>query len=195
MDKPKKMDYTNGQIYKIVCNITGEVYIGSTTQPLSKRLSLHKIKKNLCSSKQIIDRGNYAIVLIEAFPCVNKSELFQRERYHYDLIPNINRHRPFITQEEMLATQKAYQKAYQKANSEAVSATQKKYREANSEAVLATQKKYREANSESITVYQEAYREANREANSEAILAYQKAYYYNSWKYISNVFLKILINE
>ena len=165
MDKPKKMDYTNGQIYKIVCNITGEVYIGSTTQPLSKRLSLHKIKKNLCSSKQIIDRGNYAIVLIEAFPCVNKSELFQRERYHYDLIPNINRHRPFITQEEMLATQKAYQKAYQKANSE------------------------------SITVYQEAYREANREANSEAILAYQKAYYYNSWKYISNVFLKILINE
>jgi len=186
MDKVKKMNYSNGQVYKIVCNITGEVYIGSTTQPLSKRLSHHKTKKNSCNSKQIIDRGDYAIVLIEAFPCTNKSELFQRERYHYDLIPNINMKRPFITKEEMLAyyeanreTILAQTKAYRDGNSEAISARKKKYYEANSEAILAKTKAYREANSEAISVRQKKYREKNK----------------NSWKYISNVFLKILIDE
>ncbi len=36
------MDYKNSKIYRIVCNETGETYIGSTTQTLTKRLSKHK---------------------------------------------------------------------------------------------------------------------------------------------------------
>ena len=36
-------DYSKGKIYKIECNITGEVYIGSTTEPtLARRLSGHR---------------------------------------------------------------------------------------------------------------------------------------------------------
>ena len=136
------MDYANGKIYKIVCNITGEVYIGSSTQPLAKRLYLHKKKKNGCSSKQIIDRGDYVIVLIEAFPCANRSELFQRERYHFDLIPNINRQRPFATQEERKETNSTQIKAYRETNREAYLAQKKAYYEANKEAYLA----YYEAN-------------------------------------------------
>ena len=33
--------YNNSKIYKIVCNITNEVYYGSTVQGLSKRLKGH----------------------------------------------------------------------------------------------------------------------------------------------------------
>jgi hypothetical protein len=152
------MDYANGKIYKIVCNITGEVYIGSTTQPLAKRLAVHKYKGQKCSSNQIISRGNYVIVLIEAFPCENKSELFQRERYHYDLIPNINRNRPFRTNEEHI---------------EAKATSNKARYEANTQAILAKAKVYNEANKETITKYQKAYFETNK----EAIAKYHKAYY------------------
>ena len=127
------MDYANGKIYKIVCNITGEVYIGSSTQPLAKRLYHHKKKTNECSSKQIIDRGDYVIVLIEAFPCANRNELFQRERYHFDLIPNINKQRPFTTEQERIEENSSQCKAYREANNEAILTKAKAYREANKE--------------------------------------------------------------
>jgi len=96
------MNYKNGKVYKIVCNITGEVYIGSCITTLAKRFYQHKHKNNTCSSKQITDRGDCVIVLIEAYPCENKSELFKRERYHYDRIPNINKYRPFVTEVESI---------------------------------------------------------------------------------------------
>jgi hypothetical protein len=50
-------NYANGKIYKIVCNITGEQYIGATTQKLSQRLTCHVSKKNTdkkYKSKEII---------------------------------------------------------------------------------------------------------------------------------------------
>ena len=61
------VNYQLGKIYKIVCNITNECYVGSTTQPtLAMRLTKHvseckrwkvgKIKKT--KSYDIIDRGN-----------------------------------------------------------------------------------------------------------------------------------------
>ena len=39
------MDYKNGKIYKITANINeeeGDIYIGSTTQALSKRYEKHR---------------------------------------------------------------------------------------------------------------------------------------------------------
>ena len=41
------------------CNITGETYYGSTCQPLKRRLAAHKCCRP-CSSKIIIDRGDYS---------------------------------------------------------------------------------------------------------------------------------------
>jgi predicted GIY-YIG superfamily endonuclease len=35
-------DYSRGKIYKIVCNITNKIYIGSTCEPtLARRLAWH----------------------------------------------------------------------------------------------------------------------------------------------------------
>ena len=82
-------DYNNGKIYKIVCNITGDKYIGSTVMQLCRRLSTHvdgakRLITGGCKSKEIILRGDYQIVLIENYPCNNKEELHRKEREHIE---------------------------------------------------------------------------------------------------------------
>lgn len=94
------MNYTNSKIYKIVCNITGECYIGSTTQTLEARLNTHKHSSNSCKSKQIIERGDYKIVLIEELEnCVCIEELHDRERYYIDNNCCINKKKPLTPSE------------------------------------------------------------------------------------------------
>ena len=89
------VNYKDSKVYKIVCNITGEIYIGSTTQPtLAMRLATHKQHSNSCKSKQIIERGNYIITLIENYPCNNRDELHSRERYYIDTNCCINKKKP-----------------------------------------------------------------------------------------------------
>ena len=51
-------DYKNGKIYCIRNNIDDNIYVGSTTQPLSKRMALHRqsarnkenMHRNLCKN-------------------------------------------------------------------------------------------------------------------------------------------------
>ena len=97
-------NYQNGKVYRIVCNITGEQYIGSTCQNLSSRLAQHIYEFNNdkgTSSKPIIARGNYSIILIESFPCNNKDELMMRERYYQETMDCVNIiKRAIRTQEE-----------------------------------------------------------------------------------------------
>ena len=87
----KNMDYCNSKIYQVLNNVTNDVYVGSTTQPLSKRLGFHRLcsktKKNPlyeCMRKNGAD--NFYIELIESFPCKSKEELLQREGYHKRLL-------------------------------------------------------------------------------------------------------------
>ena len=95
--------YQQGKIYKIVCNITGEVYIGSTIEILNRRLTNHKVKpKRPCMSKQILDRGDYKIELIKDYPCNSEEELKWEERKHIDNNICINKYSPIITEEEKI---------------------------------------------------------------------------------------------
>jgi hypothetical protein len=64
--------YLKGKIYKVVCNITGEIYIGSTVLRLSQRLYVHKNCNQQTRCVEIIKRGDFDIVLIEEFPCENR---------------------------------------------------------------------------------------------------------------------------
>jgi hypothetical protein len=93
-------DYSNGKIYKIVCNITNECYIGSTCEPiLARRLAGH-VKSYKCwlngkyhyvTSYKIIANGNYDIVLIELFPCDTKDQLHARESHYTQTIQCVNK--------------------------------------------------------------------------------------------------------
>lgn len=97
------VNYGNGKVYRIVCDSTGKQYIGSTTASLSARLCQHlKLFKNAntCSSREVIESGNYSIVLIEDFPCVRKEQLLARERYYIETTHCVNKNIPLRTQHE-----------------------------------------------------------------------------------------------
>jgi hypothetical protein len=81
-EKKRRMpDYQNGKIYSIRSRSNLDlVYVGSTTQPLSKRFGEHKKQSNkIKTSKKIIDLGDAYIELIENFSCNSKEELLKRE--------------------------------------------------------------------------------------------------------------------
>jgi hypothetical protein len=100
--KKKTSDYSQGKIYKIVCNKTGLIYIGSTCNILEKRLKEHigyykayieKKSNRLISSIFVTFNNDCRIELIESYPCNNKIELQKREYYYIDNIDCVNTHR------------------------------------------------------------------------------------------------------
>ena len=105
------MDYKNGKIYKLV-NRHGLTYVGSTTQSLTKRKSIHKSHYNAylkgCDHKKMTtsievfkdDPDGVDIVLIEKYPCNDKMELHERERYHIECMDCINKIIPTRTKKE-----------------------------------------------------------------------------------------------
>lgn len=131
-NKNAVQDYSQGKIYKIVCNITNEVYFGSTKEKyLSRRLSRHKRyvsenlknpKRKMPSSSQIIQRGNFDIILVETYPCKSKYELESRERYYIENNDCINKTVPTRTSKE-----------YNEDNKDLIAAKRKEYNEKNKE--------------------------------------------------------------
>ncbi len=91
--------YQEGKIYKIVCNITNEIYIGSTILELYVRLSCHKRRKS-CVSRNIINRDNYKIELIKDYPCNNLKELEEEESNYIRNNICINKQIPNRTNKE-----------------------------------------------------------------------------------------------
>lgn len=83
------VNYQNAKIYKIVCNITGLTYFGSTCQSIAQRIAEHKrkyknlVEKNItndyCSSFEILKNENYYYELVCNCPCNSKEELIKTE--------------------------------------------------------------------------------------------------------------------
>ena len=109
-----RMDYKNGKIYKITDLNYTKQYIGSTTQPLCKRLSHQKTvyknkDKNYYNNTKtmchlLFDEfgvDNCIIILIEESPCENKEQLLMRENYYIKNEECINKKRTLITNQEL----------------------------------------------------------------------------------------------
>ena len=151
-------DFSKSKIYKIVCNETNDIYIGSTTLTLEHRLSAH-IRNKDCSSRQIMDRGNYDMTLIEKFPCNSYLELRMREQFYMDTIPNINKIRAHIT-----ADQTRIQTAiYQKEHKNKLVIYHKKYNKKNKDKIAIRKKEYHKENKNKIAIYKKKYRKENKE--------------------------------
>lgn len=81
------MNYNNSKIYSIRSNQTDKIYIGSTTQSLSKRFSKHNCdyksyllgKYHYVTSFEICKYDDSYIELIEEFSCNNVEQLCKRE--------------------------------------------------------------------------------------------------------------------
>jgi len=132
------LDYNNGKIYKIVCNETSEVYIGSTAMSLEDRLKRHVINRTCCC-KQIIDRNNYYIELLETYPCNSQFELERKEGEYQKLITCIN--------------------------IRIAGRTEREYRHDNKEKLAKYQKDYRQDNKEYLREYKTQYALQNHEAS------------------------------
>jgi len=154
------MDYKNGKIYRLVLDDTNEEYIGSTTQPLSKRFNSHKSnfyrrqngdkKVSNYSCFSLFEKGTPQIFLLEDFPCESKRHLEKREREvleqrRRDGIVCVNKALPTRSAKEYgdfyYSTHRTCDEFMKKNRAKALN-----YYHNNTEQVLEKMKKYRETN-------------------------------------------------
>ena len=158
----RPIDYSKGKIYRLNC--ANLVYIGSTTQALSQRMTQHRRdykcwvngKDHYISSFDLFKLGDPFITLIEDYPCDRKEQLLARERFHIEKNDCVNKNIPGRTMAE-----------YREANKEAIAEKTKEYRELNKEAIAEKQKEYRELNKEAIAEKKKEYNDLNKEAIAE----------------------------
>ena len=120
--------YINGKIYKIVCNITGKIYVGSTTKTLEIRLSGHKRhytsylneKNNYVTSFEILTNGNYFIELICNAACNSKDELSAIEGEYIRELKCINKNIAGRTDKQYRADNPEKNKKYREDNVEKI---------------------------------------------------------------------------
>ena len=110
------------KIYKIIDNTNGNVYIGKTKNTLNYRLRKHKSNRT-CSSRLIIDNGDYRIELIE------ETDDDSRERYWIENTDCINVNIPGRTDKEWREKNKDKNKEYREKNKEKI----KEYEKVNKE--------------------------------------------------------------
>ncbi len=141
-------NYNNGKIYSIRSRSRPDlIYIGSTTQALSKRLGKHKNEMR-CSSKQIILLGDAYIELIENYPCLNVEELRRREGEIQRLTDCVNRYIAGRTRPE-----------YYKENTNKVKEQNKEYYHDHRERVLTQKKIYTSKHKEEKKRYDQTKKE------------------------------------
>ena len=169
------MDYKNGKIYSIRSYQTENIYIGSTIQKLSKRLSKHKTdykswkdgKHNYVTSFEILKYDDYYIELIEEYNCKSKMELEKREgeiiRQHNNTVNKIIVGRT--------------KKEHYEDNKDTILLKQKEYREDNLEKFKLRYQEYRKNNLEKLKLRHQEYRKNNIES-----IKLQKQKYYNKNK-------------
>ena len=127
------VNYENAKIYKLVCNKTGLIYVGSTCQRLlCKRLSGHVAdykrwkdgKYNYVTSFKIIEGGDYYMELLEAVICSSFDELAKKERHYIESIDCVNKFIPGRTNKESCkqyyADNKVNKKQYYEDNKEKI---------------------------------------------------------------------------
>ena len=164
----KVKDFSKGMIYRIVCNITGDVYIGSSSQTCAQRLSQHVNKYKLWvkdnaklyySSFIIIARNDYKIILVESYPCKNNDELFSREQYWINQTQCVNKVRAHSTPEQ----KQEYFNQYNKDNAEHIAERMKKWYITNKDTTLLQHAEWKINNKEHIKTTNAEYYTNNKE--------------------------------
>lgn len=164
------VNYQNGRIYRLVCNVTGLQYVGSTCQPLHKRKFAHTSnykqwkagKFNYITSFKTLEHGDYDIFLIEEYACDNKQQLQQRERYWIEQTQCVNKCIPTRTDKE-----------YQEANADRIRTYKIEHRQQNADQLRAKSKQYREVNAQQI----KEGKRLHYQANVGHYKAYRREYY------------------
>ena len=153
-------DYKNSKIYKLVSPHTDKIYIGSTTQILSQRLSQHKRTKTT-KSHFLFELGDVKIILIEDCPCNRKEELLKKERYYIENFDCLNKcipgrkYKEYYQDNKKIIREKTkdYLIEYNKNNEDKLKIYRKKYYEKNKKLIAEKQKKYNEQRKQNYKNY------------------------------------------
>ena len=103
-----KNRFENSKVYKLICNITGLIYVGSTTKELNVRLIQHKSnykaylagKYGYVTSFEIIKNADYDIKLIKSYDFDNNIDLLAKEGYWVKKLNCTNKQIPGKTKAE-----------------------------------------------------------------------------------------------
>ena len=168
-----------GYIYCIRSHQTNDVYIGSTIQALSCRMSKHRadykswINKtyNYVTSFEILKYADSYIELVEESEYASKQEMQQREGYFIREMECVNKHIAGRTRAEYRADNpekiKETKAKYYIDNVDKIKETQAKYRADNPEKIKETQSKYYIDNVDKIKETQAKYRADNQKKIKE----------------------------
>ena len=155
------MNYENGKIYCIRNSVNDEIYVGSTTQRLSKRFSKHKSDMKVLTGKLYQEMTNvgtehFYIELIENYPCNSKEERNKKEGEYIREMGTLNYQVSGRTRQE-----------YREENREKQRARAKNYYYNNREQELERGRKYKENNAEKIKEKQKNYTEDHKEQTKQ----------------------------
>jgi hypothetical protein len=140
------------KIYKICVDGFDKFYIGSTKQPLTKRIYQHKMNKD-CKCQFLFDMFGYEnckIILIKEYNVKNMEEQRKFEQKHID-----------ENKEFILNVQSAF------TSLEDTKMKNKQWKDKNRDLVNQINKKYRDNNKERIKEQKKIYRDNNRERVNE----------------------------
>jgi group I intron endonuclease len=150
------MTYQNGKIYCIRNTIDDDIYVGSTTQLLCKRMAAHRVKIKIKPHYKLylkmveVGLDNFYIELIENYPCENKEELRKREGFFIREMGTLNSRIAgrsvgdyFIEHREKI---KEYIKQYQINHKDVIQLQQKEFYNKNKAEIHDKSKIYRENN-------------------------------------------------
>jgi len=186
------IDYKQGKIYCLRSHQTEDIYIGSTVQPLHKRLHGHKKKykgflnkkNNYMSSYEIVKYTDVYIELICDCPCNSRNELCKEEGKHIRNNNCVNKRIEGRTLKEWYQDNKEkiklYQKEHYQDNKEKINERHKQYYNNNKQYY----KNYYEDNKENILLQQKQYYNDNKEKINER----HKQYYNNNKQYYKNYY-------
>ena len=181
------VNYKLGKIYRLECNVTGLIYVGSTCEPtLAKRLTKHvgsyrcylKGTSRYVSSFKVLENNDYVIILIEKYPCNDRDELHSRECYFTNKMDcvNANKKQGLINR---IGGRKEYDKKRYIDNKDTIKEKNKEYYSYNRDKYNEYSKEYYNNNKDKIIEYKKEYYNNNKDKVQE-----KNKDYYNSNKEI-----------
>ena len=158
------VNYAQAKVYRLVNNVDGKEYVGSTCNPLHKRKAGHKRDATKSPNQPVyshlntIGWENVDIILIENYPCSSKEELHARERHWIETLkPVLNQAIPTRTPKERYQAnkQEITQKMAQKYQANKAKFSQKY--QTNKDLILQQRKKYYASQKEKILLQKKQY--------------------------------------
>ena len=149
------VNYSEAKIYKVLNTVDDEVYVGSTTQSLSKRMGKHRrnaTQRNTQFYQHMnkIGISNFYMELIETYPCNSTDELHKREGEWIRQMGTLNQ----------IVSGRTMQQ-YREDNKDKIREQKQQYREDNKDKIREQTQQYREQNKDKIREQNQHYREHN----------------------------------